>query len=280
MSRTTQYVDNDLLGPSVDIWSDMKVSLIQEDPNLGYGHYDDFTTAPQVVAGVDTGGSPYKFYGDTGVTIEGFVKGGPSGETGGLIEVDDMDTDNDESVMSTTCPAFVVSDTAGAEKKLAFEARVARTTITNNDIAMFIGLAWDNGSTESVARTLCLTDDDANLGAFSYIGFHVDQADGDAIDFVVKAEGQAQTVIKAGIAVPVANAFNKLGFKFDPQAPPEKRIALFVDGVEQTTYVTATQIAAATFPDAEQLAMVWCAKDGSGSDERAQMSWWRCYQLR
>lgn len=56
-----------------------------------------------------------------------------------------------------------------------------------------------------------------------------------------------------GAAVPVADTFLKLGFIYDPTAPATKRIKVYVDNVEEGTYVTSTNIEAATFPDAEAL---------------------------
>jgi hypothetical protein len=144
---------------------------------------------------------------------------------------------------------------------------------------MFVGLGWDHDDGVSVAKTLCLTDDDAALGAFSFIGFHVDQADGDALDFTYKAEGQTAVVTIAGLDVIVADTYMKLGFVYDPDAPAAKRIKVFLNNVEQSTYVTATNIATATFPDAEPMAMVWAAKVGAAAAVDARMDWWRCAQL-
>ena len=108
----------------------------------------------------------------------------------------------------------------------------------------------------------------------------MDQADGDAADFVYKAEGQSQTVALAAADVPVADTYAKLGFVYDPDAPAANRITIYVDGVRQSTYVTATNIAAITFPDAEPMAMVMCAKTGETAAVLCQMDWWRCAQLR
>ncbi|MEE8464874.1 MAG: hypothetical protein V3S68_00245, partial [Dehalococcoidia bacterium] len=224
----------------------------------------------------------YDTFINTGVT--GIQRAGVAAPTfggvGGVIEIAGNDTDEDQFVMSTHGPAFVVSDTVANSRKLWFEARFSKASIGNDALAFFLGLAFDHGAGVTVAKTLCLTNTNANLGAFSYLGFHVDQAAGATLDAVYKAESQSQTVNAAGIQTMVANTYYRLGLMYDPDAPAAKRIKWFVDGVEQSTYVTATQIAAATFPDAEPLAMVLCTKTGETAAVASQMDWWRCAQLR
>lgn len=264
---------------SPNIWGDCPIEAIVNGTIPGRVFQDDFTgivpnssAGAGATAGLSTAG--YLLYGDTGVTLKA-----QAGVEEGVLECAGNDADNDESVLSTGSPSFIVSDTAADAKKLWFEARVKKASVADNACAMFIGLAWDHGDGVSVAKTLCLTDDDANLGAFSYLGFHVDQANGDAMDFVYMAEGQAQTVKIAGVEVPVADTFTKVGFVYDPDADSLKRIKVFINNVEQSTYVTATNIATATFPDAEPMAMVWAVKVGAAAESKAQMDWWRAAQL-
>lgn len=265
---------------SPNIWGDCPIEAIKNGTVIGRFFQDDFTgPCPNTDAGLYEGagespGLGYLFYGDTGVLIKA-----QAGAEEGVVQASTMDTDNDESVMSTGSPSWNISDTAADAKKFWFEARVSKSSIANEAMAMFVGLGWDHTAGVSVAQTTCLTDSDSNLGAFSFLGFHVDNADGDAMDFVYMADGQAQTVKIAGVEVPAAATFVKLGFLYDPDADATKRIKVFVNNVEQTTYVTATNIAAATFPDAEPMAMVWAAKTGTGATGTAEMDWWRAAQL-
>jgi hypothetical protein len=83
----------------------------------------------------------------------------------------------------------------------------------------------------------------------------------------------------AGVHVPVADTFVKLGFLYDPSAPPAKRIKVFVSNVEQSTYVTAANIAAATFPDGEELGFLFGMKMGSAVLAEAAIDWWAFAQL-
>ncbi|KKN22574.1 hypothetical protein LCGC14_0913770 [marine sediment metagenome] len=272
-------------GPSPSIWADCPILEMILDPGRGYRFFDDFTSCLNSDAGLiegagEGGGAGYLLYGDTGVLGKAEPQTAEGDSIGGVLEVSVNDTDNDEFVISTGAPAFIISDTAAYAKKLWFEARFKKASIADNALGVFLGLAWDHGAGVSVAKTLCLTDDDAALGAFSYLGFHVDQANGDAADFVYKAEGQAQTVLLAAADVPVADTYAKWGFVYDPDAPAAKRIKIYVDSLEQTTYGTATNIAAATFPDAEPMAMVMAAKVGASAASLCQLDWWRGAQLR
>ena len=263
------------LGSSPALWGDCPLESIRNGRIGGIIFEDDFVSALSLSAGAGDSLAGYLAYGDTGVTMKAMA-----GVAGGILELAGNDADNDEGVLSGGSPAFVVSDTAGEDKKMWFEARVKKASIANNALGMFVGLAWDHGDGVSVAKTLCLTDNDAALGAFSFLGFHVDQADGDAMDFVYKAEGQAAVVKIAGVHVPVADTWVKVGFVYDPAASADKRIRVFVNNQEKTTYVTATNIATATFPDAEPMAPVWAGKVGAAAESKAQIDWWRCIQLR
>jgi len=288
MPTYTQYRDptDTTRGPSPIIWADCPTLEMLHDPGVGYHFFDDFISCPKTDAGLfeGAGESPgqggYQFYGTTGVVMSADTAATEPGSVGGILAVTGNDADNDEGVISGGSPAFIISDTAAYSRKLWFEARVNKASIANDALAVFVGLGWDDDSQVSVAKTLCLTDNAGALGAFSFIGFHIDQADGDAWNFVYKAEGQAETELISGVAVPVADTYQKLGFVFDPDAPSDQRITVYVDGVANATYGTATNIAAATFPDAEAMAPVYCAKVGTGSAAViGRMDWWRCAQL-
>jgi hypothetical protein len=266
---------------SPNIWGDCPIEAIKNGTVIGRFFQDDFVgPCPNTDAGLYEGagespGLGYLFYGDTGVTLKA-----QAAVEEGVVEVAGNDADNDESVMSTGSPSWVVSDTAGDDKKLWFEARVKKASITDEGLGMFIGLGWDHGDGVSVAKTLCLTDDEADLGAFSFLGFHVDLSDADTLNFAYKAEGQ--TAVDEAIAAVdtlVADTFVKVGFVYDPNASASQRIKVFVNNVRNATGITATNIATATFPDAEPMALVWASKVGTAAESKAQLDWWRVAQL-
>ena len=261
---------NDDRGPSPIIWSDVPRDI--QDPNVGFELFDDFTNFSQHISDQDT--QQYASYIDTGVTLKQLP-----GVVGGQVQVAGNDADNDEGILSTHGPLAQVSDTAGDDRKLWFEARIKKASVANNGVSFFVGLAFDHGSSVPLSAAEALVDNTGALGAFSYIGFHVDAADGDALNFVYKAEGGAQQDAIAGVQALAADTFYKVGFAFDPKADTAKRIKVYVDGTEQTTYVTGTNIAAATFPDAEPLGLCLATKVGAAAEVLVTMDWWKVAQL-
>lgn len=271
---------------SPNIWGDCPIEAIKNGTVIGRFFQDDFTgPCPNTDAGLYEGagespGLGYSFYGDTGVTMKA-----QAGAEEGVLEVAANNADKDEGIISTTSPSFIVSDTAADAKKLWFEARVKKASITDEELGMFIGLGWDHGGGVSLAKENCLVDDTDNLGAdqagnqYSFLGFHVDLSDADLLDFVYQADSQVQTVKIAAVDTLETNTWVKVGFVYDPTAPASKKIAVFINNVKQTTYVTKDNIAAAIFPDAEPMAMLWATKVGESVEHKAQMDWWRAAQL-
>lgn len=253
------------------IWGDCPLASIRDGSIPAMLVEDDFENFPEHISDQDT--QKYPSYIDTGVTIKALA-----GVDYGQIEIAGNDADNDEGVLSGYNPIFNIQD-ARASKKLWAEFRWSKASVADNALASFIGLAWDFGSGVPVSKTLCLTDDDGALGAFSFLGFHVDHADGDSLDFVYKAEGQSAVVAISGVQALAASTWYKLGFVYDPDAVAAKRIKIFIDGAEQTTYVTETNIAAATFPDNEAMAPTWAAKVGAAAEVKSQLDWMRVVQL-
>lgn len=287
MGYKTQYIDavpDTTAYPTKAIWADCPVVEMIADPSKGIHFYDEFLNCPVTGAGASgtIGLSPgfgYVFYGDTGVVMR--AESSATEGAGNALTVSGNDADNDEGIMSLGSPAFMVSDTGGTAGKLWFEARIKKASVANNGVSQFIGLADDFGAQKRIAESAnAMADDTANLGAFSFLGFHQDAANGDSWDLVVRAEGGAQTVLISGVDVIVADTYAKLGFVYDPAAPAAEQIAIYVDGVKQTTFVTADNIAAATFPDAEALAPTWATKTGAAAEVVCSLDWWRTAQLR
>ena len=257
-------------GPSPIIWADLPRDI--QDPNVGFELFDDFTNFSKHISDQDT--QQYASYIDTGVTITQLA-----GVVGGQVQVAGNDADNDEGILCTHGPLAQVSDTAGDDRKLWFEARIKKASVADDGVGFFVGLAFDHGSSVPLSGVEALVNNTGALGAFSFLGFHVDNDDADALNFVYKAEGQAQVDAIAGVQALAADTFYKVGFAFDPKAETAKRIKVYVDGTEQTTYVTGTNIAAATFPDAEPLGLCLATKVGAAAEVKVTMDWWKVAQL-
>ena len=262
---------NDGQGPSPNLWADLPRDI--QDRNVGVSIWDDFLTAVSYSTNTEviSEGGVYTSYVDTSNTIANLVD-----ETGGVLALTTDNTDNDETWLesgSATSVLGKISDTAGDDRKLWFEARVKVSEIADSKIDWFIGLAE-----EGLAAADTITDGDA-MASKDFIGFRVLADDGDAIDAVYRKAGQAEQEVKSGAGVPVADTFIKLGFHYNPKAETAKRITFYVDGVEQNAYVTGTNIAAATFPDGEELCFLAGLKNGTGQVNEFAIDWWRYAQL-
>ncbi len=250
-------------GLSSNIWSDCPIEAIRNKQVDGIFVGDDF------VDGVPA----YKYdeYKANSTTITQLPL------TGGIVQVGGNGTDNDEGNMQQDGAPFVISSTSAYD--LWFEARVKKESITDEHLAFFIGLGE-----ESFAADTAMSDDEADLISKDLIGFHCDLSDGDALDIVYgKATGGAADVqtVKAAAATLVADTYIKLGFKVSWGKPgtSAKRISFFINGVEQSTYVTDTLLEASTFPDGEELAMLLLTKVGTGAAKLFSMDWWYCSQI-
>lgn len=211
----------------------------------------------------------YGYYADTGGTVTQLATA-----SGGVVRIATDSTDNDEVWISAGAATGVfgaVSDTAGSDKLTIFEARFRVGQVTNA-YNIFVGL-----SEEGLAAADTVTDAGA-LASKDLLGFWVLEADGDALSFGYRKAGQtAQTTISSA-QVLVASTWYKVGFIYDPKAPTSKRISVYVDNEEKSTYVTGTNIAAATFPDGEELTFLAGLKNGAGTAHSLDIDWWAFFQ--
>ena len=251
-------------GLSSRIWGRLPIKNWSVGLGGGRFFYDDFLNHPAHIS-TQTIGS-YGSYIDTGVTLKQ-----ADGEPTGAIEIAGNDADNDEgSIISGGGAGGMVALDATGAGRVAFECRFKKASIGDNGLAFFVGL-----SEESSQAAEALVDNTGVVADKDFIGFSVLQDDGDSLDFTWRTSGQTVQV-HADIATMVADTYMKMGFLYDPAHPADKRIKIFVDnGVEESVYVTSTQMAAATFPDDEELCLFLTTKVGTGSAEvKSQMDWW------
>jgi hypothetical protein len=213
----------------------------------GYTYFNDFLTA---TAGLTT-------HAGTGCTV-----GGTPDLAGGGVRISMDGTANDEAnwgpAEANSAP-YAIS-TASDVGRVAFEIRLKKSLVSNNSLAFVAGL----GKKGLVADAL-LADSTGALADVDFIGFQVLNAAGGTVNFVYRKTGQALQTAIAGVATMTADTFVKLGFVYEPRAESSKRIRVLVNGVESTTYVTGTNIAAATFPLAVALNPIVGALVGSGA---------------
>ena len=213
----------------------------------GYTYFNDFLTG---ATGLTT-------YAGTGCTVAGTPD-----LAGGGVRISMDGTANDEASFgpadANSAPYAI--NTASNVGRVAFEVRLKKSLVTNNSLAFVVGL----GKKGLVADNL-LADSTGALADVDFIGFQVLNAAGGTVNFVYRKTGQALQTAISGVATLTADTFVKLGFVYEPRAESSKRIRVLVNEVESTTYVTGTNIAAATFPLAVALNPVCGAIVGSGA---------------
>lgn len=257
-------------GPSPALWGNVMSRMLTAPGEDGVLFYDDFINFNQHIT--DQNVQTYSSYIDTGVTLKQKDVNDPSGGEIGVMEVAGNDADNDEGHLATGGDVggwIVISDTAGDECGVYFECRLKKASVAANALAFFVGL-----SEAGLCAVETLIDDTGEVASKDLIGFQVLQDDGDGVDFMFRKAGQTKVTVLANTTNMVANTYLKLGFRYQPWAVTSKRIAHFVNGAESGTYGTGTQIAAATFPDAEELGMLLATKVGAAAESTLQMDWW------
>ncbi len=255
------------------IWHDCPISQIESGQKDGIFEFDDFTKYHTTAsATLNAHGMP-TFEGTT--AVRGGSPATAAAARGGAVEL--FTTANNEEASlerggGINAP-YIISNTAGIDRKLWFECRL-KNSLVDNVGNWFVGLAAPGVLVASFHN-----DTGTDYSNVSFIGFTQHEDDGDSIDFTYQATGQVFSNVAAGIGVPTADSYNKLGFVYDPDAPDARKIKLFVDSVEQSTYITTALIDTATFPETEALGLGIALMSSSAEDRTVSMDWWACAQL-
>ena len=262
-------------GPSGTLWGKSFIDRIRNDPNAGWGFMDDFNAVDSIVssnAGRVFSEVAYRTREDnnTSVLQVAAAKGGILR----LLVTDDNAEVNIQAGGATGSP-FLISSTVADISRLWFEARIRLSSVTDGDLALFIGLAE-----EGLAAAATIGDTGA-VAEKDYIGFKINEDDGNSIDTVLNiASGVGPTTLEADVGVPVAATFIKLGFRYDWNDPDERIIRFFVDGVETATAITKTTagLMATTVPDGEGLQFLFAIGAGTDTTLNNDLDWVACYQ--
>lgn len=249
--------------------------VVRDDPSRAAHKFDDFDNFTQHISAQNV--QEYASYIDTGVTLTQLAAADLSEGEYGVLEVAGNDADNDEGSITAggnTGVMGMISNTAAQAKYMAFECRMKKASIADNALSFFIGMAE-----EGLAAADTLVNDTGEVASKDLIGFQCLAAAGETVAAIHRKAGGAKVSTIADMETLVADTWVKLGFRYDPSAPIDKRIAFFVNGVEQSTYVTSAAIEAATFPDGEELTFLFATKVGADAESKAQLDWWRFGQL-
>jgi hypothetical protein len=278
------------------LWRGFPLDEIFGGPNgigAGVGIFDDFvsfdTAVDAAAATVLYGNGGQRCYIDSSCTITQLKYSNTLAASGahGVLELATSASDNDEASIQwggATGALFTMDDTAytattDIARDLAFEIRIrpsgATTPIGDNGLAFFVGLMEEASAIQNA-----LVDDTGAVIDNDFIGFSKLHASGTddagSLDFTYKTDGQtvqAGGTGEGGIADFHTMAYNtwvKLGFRYNSQA---KTVTAFLNGVPNSTIVTSTQTAAATFPDAQGLAPIIAVKNGTATAWALDVDW-------
>lgn len=269
MSNLIRYPGLATREPSPAIFGD-RLARCLANPGKGIAFFDDFTDLKQLASG-NTG--QYASYQDTGVTIKGSPVVSIANGQAGVLEVAGNDATNDEGsiiVGGNAGAAFKITDDSGEARPVMFEARVKKASVDNTGTGFLLGLIE-----EGMAVADAMVDNTLEIASKDFVGWQCLAADGDAAAAIYRKAGQAKATVAASSAALVADTWIKLGFVYDPSFPTDKRIKFFVNGVEIPYYVTGANIAGATFPDGEELTLIFATKNAlTNTESKLYLDWW------
>lgn len=246
------------------------------DPSLHPFFFDDFAGVGVYASATAQGA--YKTYQDTGVTIRGCAAADNSEGEFGVLEIANNDADNDEGSIELGAGVHGlvrIDPTVGERCVVAFEARIKRTSVTDDHTAFAFGIGEP-----AFAAADALVDNTAAMVAAGkdFVGFQTLTASNEEIDTVYMIGGTGTAVqVKDNAATSVADTWMKLGCVYDPFGPANKKLTFYVDGVALGDSVTDAIIAAGTaFPTDEEMTLVLLTKNGDAGTtaHEVYMDWW------
>jgi hypothetical protein len=246
------------------------------DPSYCGFFFDDFAGLPKMATATAQG--PYYTYQGDSSTIQGCASADNSEGEFGVLEIAGNGTDNAEASIELGAGVHGlvrIDPTAGERAVVAWEARIKRTTVTDDHLAFAFGIGEpafcaDNALVDNTGAMVAAGKD--------FIGFQTLCASNEEIDTIYTI-GSTATVnqVKDNAGTAVADTWIKLGCVYDPRAEANHKLKFFIDGVELGDSVTDAIIAAGTaFPTDEEMTLVLLTKNGDGTPavHPLYMDWW------
>lgn len=246
-------VDNRTLSPR--IWTRVAEQMCGPSGKAGYFLYDDFrnfsaTTAVATNVGrYNSDGNQWYTFEDTGASVSQVAT-----NKNGVVNLTTDADDNQEVDLISCGNTGVLGEISTSTTFLAMEWRFAVPQIVTQNL--FLGMCE-----EGLAVTDGIIDDSGDHTSKDMIGFSVNEDAASTLVFSYRKAGQTEQFPITSLKTLVANTFYNVGIVYDLNAPPSKRLSVYLDNAEQTTYVTDTNIAAATFPLGEEMALAAAVKN-------------------
>jgi hypothetical protein len=265
------------------IWNDALGSALPADGiNGGVLAGDDFTNfagwspaiggAVVIPAAAEQSAGGYAIYTDTATSASSVAAKSAAVNT---CRMATGGTDNHEVWLTTGSNLGAlgsITDTAGSERFMAFEAVFSVGQIAANTGAAFVGLAEPG-----LAAADTKANDTGVLASKDLIGFDTVQADPSLLNVVYRKAGQALVTVEAAAATLVADTLVNVGIVYNPKSKPSEKIRFYINN-EVVAVASATNIATATFPDGELLAFLAGIKTGAASAAYLDLKKWRFFQ--
>ncbi len=249
------------------------------DKSLKPFFFDDFAKLGLHATTVSQGG--YITLQDDTATLQQCAATDNSEGEFGVLEIATNDADQEAvhiELGSGTAGLVRIDDTSGERSVVAFEARIKRTTVTDNHTSFAFGLGEPGFAVDNA-----LVDDTSLLVAAGkdFVGFQTIAASNEEIDAIYQIGGGGATVVSVtdNADTSVADTWMKFGCVFDPNGPADQKMKYFIDGVEidYDTAVTDAVIALGTaFPTDEEMTLVLLTQNGDAGNTAhpLYMDWW------
>jgi len=257
--------------PSPKIWADCPVLSFLTEPSKGIHLFDDFknSVVDRVFTsqlGIIAGDINWYAYEDGDITDVILTA-----DDSGVLKLDNDGTDDDVTMITTGANLTGIINTPkkGERKRFWFEARVAKSTVTNNYLGMFVGLAIPGQ-----AKAGYILGAAGVMMGVDYIGFWVEEGDGDDLCLVYNdsSAGTAQAV--HDLVTMVAGTYYRIGMRLDVDTDI---IKCYVNGIYMgTTY--DIDITSVNFPENVDMDVLIGQSSGSGGGDGDYIlvDWVRC----
>ncbi len=272
--------------PSPVIWADCPVGEIANNPSLGIHLFDDFKNSiihqeeaarSALTDGIGhiSGDINWQAFTETALIADIALQADDNGVL--MIDTDGQDDDTAGITTGDNVVGIIRSPLEGEQMRFWFETRIKVNTVTDGDLPWFIGLmapgSLSNGSPLGAGGALADVD---------YIGFHTDEADGNAVDLVYNEAslGTAQAV--TGLIATEADTYVRLGMKLVVSGNSIE-YRFFKDGVDvgNSGVIDLNDGANANWPGDTNMDVIITVTSGtSGEDaDNMKIDWVRVAQL-
>ena len=277
----------DLLGRGLtyDLWKNFPAHeiLVGKDANVGVGVMLDPVAPPYAGAnaGAVLGGNGVRCFTDTTAIISGLTHAQYSGGHGMRMFTS---ADNEAAEVQWCCGGepFVISDAAADLRELVMEWSFRLSTITTNELGLFMGLAGVHAMDGDFLVDNVPSAATPGVADIDMIGFFMDHADTSGLDIIYQIAGQDAVTHEAAWKTLAIDTWYNIGLRYRPKV---KKLDIYWGTGDRTTKlaiddnpIVSTDIDDTTFPDGQGLAPTFAIKGGTADDETLDIRAMACAQ--